>query len=291
MSGEASGVQLEVLHTAQVPTPYHYVFRAPGSRAAQLRAGFDKKGRLLQSPCLAYVVRHRDIGALLIDTGLHPDASTNLRKDFGVLMSRMFSALKPADTPYVEQLRSVGVEPDEVEVVLMTHLHLDHTSGMRLLPNARFICAQQEWQAASGRFAAANGYRRSHLPLESRVQLLDFPTQGEPYDVFAQTIDLAGDGSIRLVLTPGHTPGHQSVLLRLDDGREVLLVGDAAYTGGNIRQQLLPMLTSNDEASLSSLRELNAFAQGHPQAILVPSHDPDAWRQLAQDPSPQPTPA
>lgn len=284
MNIRTSGVQLEVLHTAEIPTPYHYVFRAPGSRAAQLRAGFGKKGPTLQSPCLAYVVRHRDIGVLLIDTGLHPDATTNPRKDFGLVMSRVFSELKPAETPYVDQLRSAGVEPDEVALVLMTHLHLDHTSAMRLLPNATFICTLQEWRAATGRFATANGYRRRHLPPEARVQLLDFAKHGEPYDVFTQTIDLAGDGSIRVILTPGHTPGHQSVLLQLQDGGDALLVGDAAYTVRSIREQLLPMLTANDSTSLASLRELKAFAETHPETALVPSHDPEAWRQLSRDP-------
>jgi len=70
------------------------------------------------------------------------------------------------------------------------------------------------------------------------------------------------------------------VLLRLDDGRTVLLVGDAAYTVRSIDEELPPMITANDAESLQSLHELNAFAEAHPEAILVPSHDPDAWRRL-----------
>src|SRR5207244_1652130 len=87
MTTEAIGVQLEVLHTADIPMPLGYAFRAPGSRLTQLRAGFDRKARMLRSPCLAYVVHHPRAGALLVDTGLHPDASTDLRKDFGLPMS------------------------------------------------------------------------------------------------------------------------------------------------------------------------------------------------------------
>jgi N-acyl homoserine lactone hydrolase len=280
-----TGVQLNVLHVAEVPTPYHYVFRARGSRASRLRAMLNRKGKMLRSPCLAYVVRHPRLGPMLFDTGLHPDASANLRKDFGLPMSLLFSAIEPDRARFVDQLRSVGVEPEEVERVVMSHLHVDHTSGMRLLPNATFISTREEWAAAHGRFAAAKGYVRHHLPNELRMRLLDFERDGEPHDAFAQTIDLAGDGTIRLIFTPGHTPGHQSLLLQLDDGRTVLLVGDAAYTIRSIHEQLLPALTADDQASLKSLRELKAFAESHPESILVPSHDPDAWHQLGADPS------
>jgi glyoxylase-like metal-dependent hydrolase (beta-lactamase superfamily II) len=162
----------------------------------------------------------------------------------------------------------------------MTHLHVDHTSGMRLLPRATFVCTREEWRAAHGRFASTQGYVGHHLPADSRVELLDYARAGEPFGPFARTIDLFGDGAVRLISTPGHTPGHQSVLLRLEDSRQVLVVGDAAYTLRSIREQVLPMRTADDEASRRSLRELKAFAEQAPDAVIVPTHDPDAWRQL-----------
>jgi glyoxylase-like metal-dependent hydrolase (beta-lactamase superfamily II) len=283
MTAQARGVQLEVLKTAEVRIPYHYVFRAQGSRAAQLRAGLRPKAVVLESPCLAFIVRHPSLGVLLIDTGLHPDASTNLRKDFGLAMGLLFRELTPAQPPFDEQLRSAGVEPNDVERVVLTHLHVDHTSGLRLLPNASFICTRQEWSGAHRPLAFARGYVTHHLPPKAKVQLVDFETDGEPYDVFPRTIDLAGDGTIRLLHTPGHTSGHQSVHLRLNDGRTVVLVGDAAYTTRSIRDQLLPVITADDGASLDSLRRLAAFARSHPDASLVPSHDPHAWHRLASD--------
>jgi glyoxylase-like metal-dependent hydrolase (beta-lactamase superfamily II) len=248
---------------------------------AQLRAGLSSKGAALRAPCLAYVVRHPDAGVLLIDTGMHPGASTDLRKDFGLAMGRMFKDLEPASTSFGDQLLALGIEPEDVRRVVMTHLHVDHTSGMRLLPNATFVCTRQEWSAANARLSAAKGYVRHHLPPRSRTELLDFDRDGQPFDAFTSTIDLLGDGSVRLLFTPGHTPGHQSVLARLHDGRGVLLVGDAAYTVQSISEQRLPLLTADDGASLDSLRQLREFTIRHPEASVVPSHDPDAWLQLA----------
>jgi glyoxylase-like metal-dependent hydrolase (beta-lactamase superfamily II) len=171
-----------------------------------------------------------------------------------------------------------------VKRVIMTHLHVDHTSGMRLLPHARFICSRREWQAASGHGAEAKGFVAHHFPSESRFDLVDFDLAAEPYGPFGETIDLLGDGSIRLISTPGHTEGHLSVLLQLTDGRHVLVVGDAAYTLRSIERQILPLFTVSDKLYSRTLGELKAFAEQEPEAVLVPSHDPTAWRQLGAKP-------
>ena len=113
------------------------------------------------------------------------------------------------------------------------------------------------------------------------MELIDFEAEGEPYGPFTRTVDLLGDGSVRLVSTPGHTPGHMSVLVRAEGERHVLIVGDAAYTLRSVREQVLPLLTAGDEAYRNSLAELKAFSEQEPDAVLVPTHDPDAWRQLS----------
>jgi N-acyl homoserine lactone hydrolase len=276
----SGGVELVVIVTATIRTPYGYVFRQPGNRLARLRAALSAGDEALISPCLAYVIRHPSAGVILVDTGMHPDAGVDLRKDFGVGMGLLFRGLRPAAKPFDDQLRELGVEPDDVRSVAMTHLHVHHTSGMRLLPNANFICSNVEWRSAHSRFASGRGYVAHHLPPEERITLLDFDRDGEAFGPFRTSLDFLGDGTVRLLFTPGHTKGHMSMLLRLTDGSQVLLVGDAAYTVRSLREQLLPMLTDDDEASRRSLRELREFSDDDPDAILVPTHDPVAWQSL-----------
>lgn len=275
-----SGVELDVMLTAVVPTPTAYAFRAEGGNPLTRLAGLRPGADALRSPCLAYVVRHPSAGTILIDTGMHPDATEHFRRDFGAPMSLLFRDLRPADQTFDQQLRELSIDPGAVERVIMTHLHVDHTSGMRLLPRAEFTCSREEWAATRKRFAAGKGYVRHHLPPQSRMRFVDFGEEGETYGAFGKTIDLLGDGSIRLISTPGHTVGHLSVLLRLTEGGQVLVVGDAAYTLRNIQEEILPLFTADDAASLRSLQELKAFASSEPEAILVPSHDPSAWHAL-----------
>lgn len=232
-------VEVEPIVTARVPLLELYTHR--GSPLKWLRC-----------PCLSFALRHPEAGVVLVDTGL--------------------------GSGFDRRLLDRGIEPAAVETVLMTHLHLDHTSGMRRLPAARFWIARREWKAAHGRLAAASGVIAHHLPPQERVELVD-ADGGEPCGPFASTIDVFGDGSVRLVSTPGHTPGHMSVLVRTAKG-EALLAGDAAYTLHNVREQAIPLINADAGRYRDSLAQLKAFADANPGAPLVPSHDADAYEAL-----------
>jgi glyoxylase-like metal-dependent hydrolase (beta-lactamase superfamily II) len=112
------------------------------------------------------------------------------------------------------------------------------------------------------------------------MDFVDLAATGEPHGPFERTIDLLGDGSVRLVATPGHTAGHLSVLVRRRSGGRALLIGDAVYTLRSIAEERLPLMTADDATYLRSLRAIKAFAASEPDAVLVPSHDPSAWRRL-----------
>ena len=276
---EAPQVEVDVMVAGTIVAPHGYVFRRNGASPVHRLLGVVRSsGAPVVMPLLAYVVRHPTVGTLLIDTGLHPDAHGNLRRDYGKVLGTAFGKLRPAPEPFDAQLRGHGVQPADVELVVMTHLHVDHTSGMRLLPDARFVCARAEWDAASKR-AVRGGYAAHHLPDASRMQLLELEA-AESHGPFEHAHDLLGDGSVWLLSTPGHTPGHLSVLLNRARGGPLLVVGDAAYTLRNIDEQILPALTDDDAASRDSLARLHAYAQDRPDATLVPTHDPEAWRAV-----------
>ncbi len=156
---DATGVELDVIVTAKVSMPYGYVYRSGGNPARRILSGISPFGETLEAPCIAYAVRHHSAGTILIDTGMHRDARENPRRDFGLPLSLMFRGLHPAKEPFDEQLRALDIEPGSVERVVMTHLHLDHTSGMRLLPNAKFTTSGAEWAATQRKISCRQGLR------------------------------------------------------------------------------------------------------------------------------------
>ena len=127
------------------------------------------------------------------------------------------------------QLRKRGLDPGEVPIVVMTHLHLDHTSAISEFPQSTFVVSEAEWQAAAhGSKPLLNGYRRAHFDYAFDYRTVDFDRAAVgSYASFGRTFDLFGDGSIRLAFTPGHSAGHMSVIAHLAE-RDFVIGGDAS---------------------------------------------------------------
>lgn len=242
------------------------------------------KSEMLDCPMGAFLVHHPDAGPLLIDTGVHPSTATDIPGNFGRLSALAFATLRTTpERTAAAQLEKRGIAAGDVARVVMTHLHVDHASAMSEFPAAEFVCSAREWEAAHARLGPYYGYHRPQLPPGERVRTVDFDgPEAEPHGPFARTLDLLGDGSIRLVDTPGHTLGHLSVLLQLE-GRQALIVGDALYTLRNMREDLRPLRVVDDEGYDRSVAQIRAFETAHPDAFLVPTHDAGVWEQAYGD--------
>ena len=229
-------------------------------------------------PIPAYVIRHPSFGPFLIDTGLHASVASrpveNLGRFFG---GRGGARIEPGqDLP--AQLRDRGIDAKTVRLIVMTHMHFDHTSGMSQFPGTTFVISEEEWEAAStDSRPLLRGYRPSHFDyaFDYRTVSYDGDAIGS-YAAFGRTFDLFGDGSVRLASTPGHSAGHQSVICRLRD-RDLVIAGDAIYTIGQLADAPEPPRPVDRHNWRRSMRELRQFAQTYPQAVILPGHDPDHW--------------
>jgi glyoxylase-like metal-dependent hydrolase (beta-lactamase superfamily II) len=261
------------------------LMESPGGRFLQL-----KLGRALLSgqpaarvPCPAFLIRHPSAGAILVDTGLHPSISTDPRENFGVLGTRF---AKPELEPGLDlpaQLRQRGLSAAEIPVVVMTHLHYDHASGISEFPQATFVLSDAEWEAATtDRRPALRGYRPAHYDFAFDYRTVDFTRGGiSSYATFGRTFDLFSDGSIRLAYTPGHSAGHISVIARLSR-RDFVIGGDAVYTQRQMEDAPLPPRPVDMHQYRRSLQELKLFHREYPQAIITPGHDPAFYERLEQ---------
>jgi glyoxylase-like metal-dependent hydrolase (beta-lactamase superfamily II) len=233
-------------------------------------------------PCPAFLIRHPSAGAILVDTGLHPSIATDGRENFGALAARIAKpGLEPGeDVP--AQLRKRGLEPGEVPIVVMTHLHLDHSSAISEFPQATFVVSEVEWDAATkGPSPLLNGYRRAHYDYAFDYRTVDFDRGGiDSYASFGRTYDLFGDGSVRLAFTPGHSAGHMSLVCRLAQ-RDFVIGGDATYTSGQLAGTAPPAPRPFDAHNYRrSLQELRLFSREYPDAIVTPGHDPEFFAGL-----------
>jgi N-acyl homoserine lactone hydrolase len=179
------------------------------------------------------------------------------------------------------QLRERGIEARELPMVVMTHLHLDHASGISEFPNSTFVVSAPEWHAAT---TDSRPLLRSYRPAQYDY-VFDYRTlsyEGEriaSYSTFGRTFDLFGDGSVRLAFTPGHSAGHQSLIARLRD-RDLVIAGDAIFTLRQLGDAPEPPRPLDRHTWRRSRQELALFARQYPQAVIVPGHDPEHWAAL-----------
>jgi N-acyl homoserine lactone hydrolase len=235
-------------------------------------------------PVPAFLIRHPGAGAILVDTGLHPSVASGGKENFGGAGNRYGNpTLKPGeDVP--AQLRAMGLDPNELPIVVMTHMHIDHTSAVSEFPNSAFVVSETEWKdAATGPKPFLKGYRRQHYDYAFDYRTVDFDRAGiDSYSTFGRTFDLFGDGSIHLAYTPGHSAGHMSVICRLEK-HDFVIGGDAMYMRGQLDGEVpLPPRPYDAHNMRRSLQELRLFQRQFPDAIITPGHDPDFYPQLAK---------
>lgn len=222
-------------------------------------------------PC---VLVHHPRGRLLFDTGIHPEAITDPVGRLGAARARRFAVRSGPDEEVASQLGRLGLRPDDVGLVANSHFHFDHCGGNELFPRATFLVQRAELVAARAVDPARPGrYAPSVRDFDHPLRYL--PVEGE-HDVF-------GDGTVVLLPTPGHTPGHQSLWVELPETGPVILTGDACYTLEHLEAERVPGVVWNPTLAAHAVKRLKTLAR-LTGARVFPSHDPDFWRTVKQAP-------
>jgi N-acyl homoserine lactone hydrolase len=247
-----------------------------------LRALLSSSGRW-SVPCPAFLIRHPSVGAILVDTGLHPSIASDPRQNFGRLAMRFAPPELRQGEDVPAQLRNRGIDPSQVGVVVMTHLHFDHASAISEFPDSTIVVSEIEWvDATTGARPALRSYRPAHYDFVFDYRTVDFDRGGiSSYASFGRTFDLFGDGSIRLAYTPGHSAGHMCVVARLRE-RDFVIGGDAIYTYRQLEDGPPPPRPFDRHNWRRSLQELKLFRGQFPHAIITPGHDPSFYEQLEE---------
>ena len=225
-------------------------------------------GTDIDAPILAYLIETRH-GRILYDVGC------DYRKIADpVLRDRHYtSRARPLPVPQMtdEQripghLARLGLQPSDVDVVMIGHLHFDHAGGLCDVCGSDIHVHADELEAA--RAQADLGYFQDDFAGDYRWRL-----QRDEYDLAP---------GVRAINTPGHTAGHMSLWIELPRGKPIILAGDAADLTENIEDEVAPGHCWNDreDLALASIRKLKTLA-GETDAVIWPNHDIAFWRALS----------
>ncbi len=274
-------VAVEPLDTGWFEVPQAFLEKADNFSSLRMLGIGTPRSRWWTIPVPSFLVTHPSVGPFLVDTGLHPSVTAKPSATLGRIITRFSRPTLEAGKDIAAQLRSRGLDVRDINTVVMTHMHFDHTSAMAELGGASFIVSEPEWEAATTTSRPfMHGYNHSHFDYAFDYRTVSFDSEGVgSYSTFGRTFDLFGDGSVRLAFTPGHTLGHMSLICRLRD-RDLVIAGDAIYTLGQLGDAAPPPRPEDPHTWRRSQQELKLFRNQYPQAVIIPGHDPETWATL-----------
>ena len=166
------------------------------------------------------------------------------------------------------QLQSLNIAHENVKTVVLTHLHFDHTDGVKHFPNTDILVSRAEWQKPFGDLPKL-------YPTWFKPRLVELP---DTFDVFDKVHYLTQARDMMLVETPGHTFHHSSVLLKLD-GIYILFAADICYSQQQLLEGSFPGNNASNALAQKTYNTVKAFAQNH-KTVFIPSHEAEAAERL-----------
>ena len=224
-------------------------------------AGSDE---FFEMPVSCALFKHSQ-GNALFDTGCHPDAADDGEARWGAAV-RYCEPIFDREAAVVGQLGEAGLDADDIDLVICSHLHFDHCGCNGFFARATVICQARELDEARSKNAVALGYHRNDWDVGQTIEAID----GQR-DVF-------GDGRLTLIPLPGHTPGSMGALAVLDEDGVFLAASDAVPVRASLDRRSAPTNTVDVDSCLRSLDEVARLErQG---ATILCGHDDAQWRSL-----------
>jgi len=227
-----------------------------------LTLNYREFGKPVKIPILAYLIKTGKEN-ILIDTSFGPVDRPDLKT------AGYERPLGHAQEP-IAQLRNLGVGPDDVNIVVNTHLHDDHCGNNKLFPKAKFFVQKEELRHA---FVPDDNERDANGPFCKRMDF-DYPLD---YRLMTGDYEIA-DG-VQVISTPGHTAGHQSVIVTLKD-QNLIITSDAVYMEENWNDpHVLPGLIYDSVAYMNSVKRMKSVKN----SVVYVSHDMDFFKKMPRE--------
>ena len=225
-------------------------------------------------PVPYFLVEHPE-GYVLYDTGMALEVARDKHKHWGGVVA-VYDPFMTEEQWVINQLQSVGVKPEDIKYVVLSHLHLDHAGGVGHFPNAMYFVQREELHFAYvPDFYMKGAYIRADFDKEVNWYILE-GWRDDKFDIF-------GDGKLVIYFTPGHTPGHQALLVNLENDPPMFLTGDSCYTLENLNEDVLPGLVWSPTEATKNIRVMR-YLQSQFGVNIVTGHDPTGWLEYKKSP-------
>ena len=206
---------------------------------------YEKGPREVSDGC--YLIRHAE-QTLLWDTSFPATLAGN-EEDMGPLVARLSKTVS-------QQLAELGVKPQDIDIVGISHMHSDHTGQAAEFPNARLIIGKGDFEQTRGKDDPFGPWRKD----------------GANVTAATADVDVFGDGSVVALHLPGHTPDHMALLVKLPSG-SVLLSGDLYHSREAREKRGVPPFNTSREQTLASMDKFEKVAKDTGARVVI-QHEP-----------------
>jgi N-acyl homoserine lactone hydrolase len=236
----------------------------------------------IKVPVGFFVVMHPK-GNVLFDTGNNDKIITDPS-----YWGPAFQRLSPVNTPDMAidaQLAKIGLKPDDIAYVVVSHFHLDHGGNVGKFPNSTLIVQKDEIRNA---FWPEPGTAGPYIPGDIAPLRSDLgEAMPNKYKMIQLNgdMDIFGDGSVEVKRWVGHTPGSQMMVVRLPKTGTIILTGDNVYFRENVEKNMLPnVVLAYDPPGILRAYEWIRYLHATEKADFFTAHDPDAFKALKKPP-------
>lgn len=225
-------------------------------------------------PIWVLIIEHLE-GIFVVDTGENADVNNpGYFKSSGIFANwfdtTQFKFEVDTDEEIGSQLDALGIEIDKIRAVVLTHLHLDHTDGLKYFPLTPIIVNRGEWEKPFGDLPKL-------YPHWFKPQLIDLTQR---FETFERVAYLTKSKDLLLVETPGHTPHHCSVLFNSDTGC-IFFAGDICYSQDQLIEEKYSGTNASHKMAKDTYARVKQFSKQR-KVIFLPSHDAEASARLRE---------
>jgi len=215
-----------------------------------------------------YLIQHPD-GNLLWDAGLSEDL---IGKEPFTTPEGAFTVSRKIGIE--EQLKSIGLSTNDIKYIALSHTHFDHSGSASKLPNAIWIVQENEYNFVT----SEEQKKQSPDNFNAIKNLKALKKINGNYDVF-------GDGRVVIISTPGHTPGHQSLFVDLEQEGPLMLTGDMYHMEESRENSRVPIFNHDVDQTLASMEVFETFAKDKGARVII-QHSTKDYNSL--NPAPEP---
>lgn len=243
------------------------------------------KNEDIKFPSMFGVFIHPKHGVILYDTGYTKRFFRETAKFPFSIYAKLTPVYVNEEDTAIKKLEKMGIKPEDVKYIIISHFHADHIAALNDFPQAKFIYLKNGYQLVKklkGFAALKQGFLAGLLPpdFEARSWVLDITDstyKTSPVEPFDNTFDLFGDGSIKIIPLEGHYRGQMGALVNNEEGKKYFFIADSCWLSKAFKENILPsrmanIIMDNSTAYKNTLTDIHNFYKQNPDIVVVPSH-------------------